>query len=251
MGRAVSGSAGSLNLSNALAGLAGRRILVACDFDGTISGIVARPTDARADPRALAALKSLADTSAVSVAVVSGRTRDELTQLLGNIRGVALIGEHGSDSGQDLGDESGLVSELSHYLREISSDYPGTIVEEKRLSVVFHYRQAGGGIEEGLSRVLEGPARLPGVTLTEGKKVLELHVTSRNKGDAVEELRASTGADAIVFFGDDVTDETVFARLQSPDVGVKVGDGESAAKYRVADVPGVADALENLSALFE
>lgn len=247
----MSGSAGSLNLSDALFGLAGRRILVASDFDGTISEIVARPSDARADPSALAALKLLAEASAVAVAVVSGRTRDELKQLLGDIPGITLIGEHGSDSGQDVSDDSGLVAELARQLREVAADYPGTIVEEKRLSVVFHYRQSGEGIEEGLSRVLEGPARVPGVVLTEGKKVLELHVTSRVKGDAVEELRVSTGADAIVFFGDDVTDETVFARLQSQDVGVKVGDGESAAKYRVADVSAVADALEDLGALFE
>jgi len=171
--------------------------------------------------------------------------------MIGDIAGITLIGEHGSDTGQEVDDDTGLVAELGRHLSEIAADYPGTIVEEKHLSVVFHYRQSGEGIEEGLSRVREGPARVPGVILTEGKKVLELHVTSRNKGDAVEELRVSTGADAIVFFGDDVTDETVFARLQSQDVGVKVGDGKSAARYRVVDISGVADALEDLSALFE
>ena len=54
-----------------------------------------------------------------------------------------------------------------------------------------------------------------------------------DKGQALDILRHQQGASAAVFFGDDVTDEKAFRRLHGPDVGVKVGDGDTLADYRV------------------
>jgi len=56
-----------------------------------------------------------------------------------------------------------------------------------------------------------------------------------DKGAAIAGLRLGWGADAVVFFGDDTTDEDVFATLGEGDVGVKVGDGPTLAGYRVSD----------------
>ena len=60
---------------------------------------------------------------------------------------------------------------------------------------------------------------------------------------AVKELRERTGATATLFIGDDVTDEDAFARLGAGDVGVKVGEGATAAEYRVEDPESVARLL--------
>jgi trehalose 6-phosphate phosphatase len=60
-------------------------------------------------------------------------------------------------------------------------------------------------------------------------------------------LRESTGAAAVVFVGDDVTDEHAFAILGTGDIGIKVGDGVTAAKYRVPDVAAVADVFNRLA----
>ena len=74
-----------------------------------------------------------------------------------------------------------------------------------------------------------GPAAAPGIVVTPGKAVLDLAVTEMSKGLALDRMRG----DAAVFFaGDDVTDETAFARLRPGDVGVKVGDGDTAAANR-------------------
>ena len=68
--------------------------------------------------------------------------------------------------------------------------------------------------------------------VTEGKQVVELAVVQTDKGRALDVLRHQVGATAAVFVGDDVTDEKAFARLSGPDLGVKVGPGETLAGFR-------------------
>ena len=57
------------------------------------------------------------------------------------------------------------------------------------------------------------------------------------------ELRADVGPQGVLFAGDDVTDEDAFAVLGPDDVGIKVGDGHTAAQYRVADPDELAAVL--------
>src|SRR5207244_1333084 len=94
-----------------------------------------------------------------------------------------------------------------------------------------------------LTAVRAGPARWDGVSVTEGNAMIELAVISTDKGQALDALRHERGATAAVFLGDAVTDEKVFARLAGPDVGVKVGTGETLAAFRVAGPEEVAVAL--------
>jgi trehalose 6-phosphate phosphatase len=74
-------------------------------------------------------------------------------------------------------------------------------------------------------------------------------VVRADKGTALLALRDAVGADAVAYFGDDVTDEHVFALLGPGDVGVKVGQGDTAAAWRVSGPPEVAEALALLARL--
>jgi trehalose 6-phosphate phosphatase len=122
-------------------------------------------------------------------------------------------------------------------------------LEGKPAGIVVHVRGADPAVgERVLDAVRSGPARLPGVTATEGKAVLEMAVVQVSKGSAIDTLRERLGADAVLFVGDDVTDETAFARLRPGDVGIKVGDGETAARYRVGTPDDVTLVLEQLLA---
>jgi trehalose-phosphatase len=85
------------------------------------------------------------------------------------------------------------------------------------------------------------------VRTTHGKEVVELSVVDTDKGRALDRLREETGADAVVFAGDDVTDETAFARLTPTDVGIKVGPGDTAARFRVESTTSVATVLAALA----
>jgi trehalose 6-phosphate phosphatase len=78
----------------------------------------------------------------------------------------------------------------------------------------------------------------------EGKMVIELSLASLTKLDAVNRLRRDGGL--VLYLGDDVTDEDVFEGLSPEDVGVKVGEGETAAQYRVEGVDDVRRILHTL-----
>jgi len=91
----------------------------------------------------------------------------------------------------------------------------------------------------------------PFLTLKPGKAVLELAVTDADKGSALRRLRTELGAAAVIYLGDDVTDEDGFRALQPGDVGIKVGDGETAAAYRIANPAAVIAVLEDLAQLID
>jgi len=73
-------------------------------------------------------------------------------------------------------------------------------------------------------------------------------VITTDKGSALVALRGNVDATALVFFGDDVTDEKAFRRLVDGDVGVKVGGGLSVAEFRVDSIEDVIAALRVLLA---
>ena len=85
-----------------------------------------------------------------------------------------------------------------------------------------------------------------GVYLKNGKRVLESSVVHASKGEGVEFLRQSSGATAVVFAGDDVTDEDALGRLVPGDLGVKVGFDFTQAEFRVEAPTHVGEFLEAL-----
>jgi len=234
-----------VSLTEALARLARHRpLLIGVDFDGTLAPITDRPHQARPNRRAMAALETLARAPEVTVAIVSGRASRDLAGLVGGPAGVTLIGEHGNDMGGELVAHDG-VDVLESRLRQLAESIPGSEVEVKQSSVALHYRNAEGDLEDHLARVLELAEEWPEVKVLSGKMVVEMSLSSRTKGDAISEL--ANGVARILYVGDDTTDETVFQVLGPDDVGIKVGEGDTAAVYRVGVVDEVAELLSFLA----
>ncbi|GAB2641260.1 trehalose-phosphatase [Gordonia jinhuaensis] len=231
------------------------RLLVASDFDGCISPIVAHPADARPIPASIDALESLAAMTSTTAAIISGRALADLRELSGSPTGVHLVGSHGSefDTGFALAitdDDTALLSRIVDELNTIAADYEGVTVESKPVSAALHVRNASPADgQAALERVRTGAATWDGVQSTEGKAVIELAVIDTDKGVAIHTLREQSGADAVVYLGDDVTDEKAFRVLTGNDVGIKVGDGETDAGYRIGDPDDVATTLTTIAAL--
>jgi trehalose 6-phosphate phosphatase len=230
-------------------------LLVALDFDGTISPIVDRAGDARPLPRSAAAFAGLAALPRTTTALLSGRALASLRAVASPPVDTLLIGSHGAeawlgpgsaeltlDEGQRL-----LLAEVRGVLEDIVEQAPGTLLEDKPAGVVLHTRLAEDDVaEDAVAAARSVLQDRKGVFLKNGKRVLETSVVNASKGEGLTFLRQITGATAVLFAGDDVTDEDALGRLEAGDVGVKVGLDFTQAEFRVEAPVHVAELLETL-----
>jgi trehalose 6-phosphate phosphatase len=224
------------------------RLLVASDFDGTLAPIVNNPADARPLPGAADALIALAGQPSTTVALVSGRALSTLRELSSIPPPVHLVGSHGAefDSGFSHDIDRELLERITAELTAIAANRPGVTVEPKPASVALHVRNAGAADGRAALDAALAAAQAWDAELTEGKAVLEFAVISTDKGEAIDIIRDRDDATAVVFFGDDVTDEKAFRRMRDGDVGVKVGPGDTLARFRVESPEDVETALTYL-----
>jgi trehalose 6-phosphate phosphatase len=238
-------------LAAALTGLAGRRpLLVASDYDGVLAPLTDEPSAAVPSPGVAEELARVAAADGVTVALVSGRGVEDLRAVSGFGGPYRWVGSHGAEYGGPLaGELAGRRDALAERLAPLVAAVPGARLEVKPASVAVHVRQVA---DPAAAAVLLTDARAavdPSLTLKPGKAVLEVAVTDADKGSAVDRLRAELGAAAVVYLGDDVTDEDVFRTLGPADVGIKVGDGETTAAHRVSDPAAVLAVLRLLGDL--
>lgn len=252
--------ASAVALATALKELAqAERLLLALDFDGTLAPFVDVPRGARALPEAKAALDRLEHLPDTWVAYVSGRPLTSLEIVTEADDDALLIGSHGVEIrfgrdgvSVDLTDEEReTLARLGEALQKVVDDIPSTKLETKPVGFGVHYRLVSA--ERGpevVARAREAAASVGAeLTIRDGKDIIEFSVREAHKGDAVERLREYTKATAVLFAGDDVTDEDGF-RVMDPsrgDVGIKVGSGETLAQYRVADERAIATLLTLLA----
>ncbi len=228
-------------------------LLIATDYDGTLAPLVSDPDAAQPHHESIIALTELAEMPQTHVAVISGRSLVDLGKHLNDLKQVHLVGSHGSEF--EAGFATPLTPENLELLKKVEAESqriagqtPGSTVERKPAGVAFHYRNSdqrqSAAAVENLLGTLAGD---PNIFVRLGKKVVELSVVKTNKGHALQSLRQRVGATAIVFIGDDVTDEDAFAILAGPDIGIKVGAGTTAAKYRVSATPDIAHLLAQIA----
>jgi trehalose 6-phosphate phosphatase len=224
------------------------RLLVAFDFDGVLSPIVDVPSAARPLPETVRVLNELSELPDTVVALVSGRGLADLGAVSGFRAPVRLVGSHGGefdDGATVLDDEQrALLEALVAELHALVDGEPGVMLEPKTAGVAVHVRNAPADVgARVLAAAAAGPGARPGIESIPGKAVLDMSVMRTTKGSAIDLLRERVKADAVVFGGDDVTDETALARMRPGDVGIKVGEGETVAGYRVADPEAVTELL--------
>jgi trehalose 6-phosphate synthase/phosphatase len=231
---------------------AARRLLI-LDYDGTLTSYKGIPRQAVPGSDLVTLLGRLCADPANCVALISGRRAEELDHWFGGVAGLALAAEHGATlrpPGQKgwhalrpehSGDWKSTVRPvLEHFVDRT----PGSFIEEKEYSLVWHYRMSEPEFREWLAgelvALLEGMLAQTELRAIRGRKNVEVKPTWANKGVLVERLLALC-ADASFRFaaGDDRTDEDVFAALDPEAWTVHVGFDDTRARFRVPDVAAV------------
>jgi len=225
-----------------------QKILLALDFDGTLAHLVDNPDDARMTGEARKAISRLAADPGVVIALVSGRGAKNLIEVSEPDSSWWVVGSHGIEVvAPGHSPESGLTPELLanrerlwEQFGQIAKNFTGVWVEEKTWGSALHTRGVSAEVEAAAHAALRPVIDSWGDALTTrtGHGILESSLGTATKGDGITRVAAVTKPDVIVFIGDDVTDEDGFAVLGDADVGIKVGQGDTAAHYRLDDGPG-------------
>jgi trehalose 6-phosphate phosphatase len=215
-----------------------RPLLLATDVDGTLAPIAGRPEQARLAPDALATLLALAGRADIQVAVVSGRPLADLTGQFGFPTSLHLVGSHGAEMEHSEPLEPAEQSrrkDVIAALTAIVGVVPGSSIELKPFAAALHVRHATPQDAScALAMARERFASADGIRVHEGHQVYEVAVRSVTKATAFTALRARLQPATVAFFGDDRSDETAFGVLRAGDIGVKVGSGPTAARWRLS-----------------
>lgn len=227
------------------------------DFDGTLAEIVPRPADAWPPPGIVRALEALAARDDVHVGIVSGRRLIDLVERVPVPR-VWHVGGHGAEVRRPDG-EAELPGELPGARAAIASFVEraaalagrDVLIEDKGLSAAVHLRglppEDAARIAHAAATIADALALTAPVRRSGGKAIVELRVAGIDKGRMALDLLERWGAPAAVALGDDETDEDMFRALRTRGLTVKVGQGESAAGFRLKGVGEVAAFLEALA----
>ena len=222
------------------------RRLVLLDYDGTLVGFKGKPAEAGPDKELLSLIENLSKDPGNNIVIISGRDRATLDEWLGALD-ISMVAEHGAwvkNKGRDWTCTHHFEAQWKESVLPILEIYrdrtPGSSIEEKSFSLVWHYRRSAPELayirEQELRNTLLNFTENLGIGVFEGNKILEIKPVDINKGRAAELLMGEERWQFILAAGDDYTDEEMFSALPEDVFSIKVGPGISKAKYQV-DTP--------------
>ncbi len=212
------------------------------DYDGTLSEFKKTPMQAAPNRSLKSLITKLTNNPKNTVVIISGRDHETLELWFGHMK-VNLVGDHGlwyKKIGHQWKKTISIDSEWKPSIRHVLEMYvdrmPGSFIEEKSHSIALHYRQAEPEmVSVKLSEIKDALYSIKGSTpieIQQGNMVLEVKDQRVNKGNATALFTNDQDFDFILTAGDDTTDEDMFKALPES-YSIKIGFGQTAAKYRV------------------
>ncbi|MDQ7955371.1 MAG: trehalose-phosphatase [Rhodocyclaceae bacterium] len=233
--------------------LPGRDAALFLDFDGTLVAIAETPEAVEVPPGLVPLLIELHELLGGALAVVSGRPIDVLDRFLAPLR-LPAAGEHGVQRRDADGRmQEAAAPDLTGVLdaaNALASRHAGLLVERKHAAIALHYRLAPALEQLCLDTMAEVVGTQPQFELLHGKCVVEIKPAGVNKGIAIDAFLKEAPFEGRhpVFAGDDTTDETGFAVVQSRPggMGIKIGPGSTRAAQRLEGPQAVHAWLQTL-----
>jgi len=196
------------------------------DIDGTLLDLARTPREVWVPPGLAATLHTLHERTGGALALVSGRSLNDIDLIFAPERFPA-VGGHGAEMRLSIDSEAvathapPMDKELKGRLAAIARLSPGILLEDKGYSLALHYRlapHAEKAIYEAVSLIRADLPNAP-IEVLPGKCVCEIKQAGFDKATGVHELMSHDPFRGRypIFIGDDVTDESVFAAM--PDLG--------------------------------
>lgn len=226
------------------------------DYDGTLVDFSGNIDDASPDEELYNLISKLTADPSNTVVIISGRRNETLEKWFGHLK-VDLIAEHGAWQ-KAYGDKWNCLplltdqwkQEMKSILETYTDRTPGSFIEEKSYSLVWHYRKAEEGLGDLRANEIVSHLKIlaadKGLQLMPGNKVIEFKNMEVNKGKAALNWLYGKQPDFILALGDDHTDEDIFRALPNDAFTIKVGNNISEAKYYLNDYKEVRKLLWSL-----
>lgn len=213
------------------------------DYDGTLAPFTRMPADAVPGETLYGLLRSLCDDPKNHIAVISGRDAETLEKWLGKLP-LTLVAEHGaqikmkgSTWEQVTTVSSSWKDDIRPLLQVFVSRCAGSFIEEKKNTLVWHYRNTPPEFGFTRSRELINSisqfAQNTPVQVIDGNKVVEIRLTGVDKGVTASRIMDTVNPDFALCMGDDTTDEDMFRALADSAYTIRIGNGNTAADYNI------------------
>ncbi len=232
-----------------------KKRLLLLDYDGTLQHFKVIPSEARPDDELKTIFSQLTSDDRNHVVVISGRDRTTLGKWLGSYHS-EFVAEHGVWLKEHDEDWKMIAEMLTDWKEEIVpilelyvDRTPGSLIEHKEYSVVWHYRKAEPGLGDLRARELISNLQYltsnMDIQILEGNKVVEIKNAGINKGKAAMRWLAKEDWDFVFAVGDDATDEDTFKAMPESAFTIKVGELGSTARFNIPGVNAVRSLLND------
>ena len=228
------------------------------DYDGTLVGFKKNPADAKPDQELYSILNKLSANTQNSVVIISGRDKETLGNWFDKDWNISFIAEHGvwfKNPGENWSMLEQIDNEWKTPVQPILEFYvdqtPGSFIENKNFSLVWHYRKADPDL--GIQRAWELKDQLMdlisnlNLQIMDGDKVIEIKYSGINKGKAATYKIGDEKFDFIFAIGDDWTDEYTFEAMPDTAYTIKVGTKNTKARLYIESVDDVRELLHQIS----
>ena len=218
--------------------------LIFLDYDGTLVGFNENPNDSKPDQELIEILERLTKDKNNHIVIISGRGRQFLEEWM-KPYSLDIVAEHGvwiKRMGKPFKTfikiNASWKKETMSLLERYVNRTPGSFVEEKDYSLVWHYRKVETGLGEVRTRELTSHLKYmtanENLEVLEGDMIVEIKNSEINKGKAAQKLmEIYPEADFLLALGDDFTDEDTFKAMPEEAYTIKVGTSASEAKFSV------------------
>ena len=232
--------------------------LVLLDYDGTLVNYTPIPETAKISEHLFDILIKLAGNPQTHLFIITGRGYQDIDKLLDHLP-INIIAEHGAMVKVKGLWKNQLINNILWkktiipILNQITLECPESFVEEKHFSLAWHYRnaelQSGYTYSRKLISILENKIQSYNLKILDGNKVVEILAEKVGKGKAVKKLFEQNIYNFILSIGDDATDEEMFEFFlhNTTAYTIKVGNGDTFAKYKLSGINDVVLLLKHLT----